>query len=183
MTYNETMAVVYRIIGAYPFYTRQFTDEMIEEMVREWHQGLANIPSDGVMEAVTEITAEQKWLPSLSEVITKVLDIQYGSDDDIIRGLDRAIAKSSTCIIFGQVTEDQERGYEDLTPFQKLIIHSPSEFNLWLQKDHEWKEARVQRVKREISYGSHKDYLTGKQQASISGFNVMKALEERRERG
>ena len=179
MTYNETVAIVYRIIGAYPFYTRHFTDEMIEEMIREWHEGLANIPRDGAMEAVTALVTEQKWMPSLSDIINKILDIQYGTEDDIIRALDRIISRSSNCIIFGQVTEEQERGYEELTPFQKLIIKSPYEFNLWLNKDREWKEERVRLVKREVQNGRHRDYLNGNQKERV-GFNVFKALEERR---
>lgn len=179
MTYNETVAIVYRIIGAYPFYTRHFTDEMIEEMIREWHEGLANIPRDGAMEAVTALVTEQKWMPSLSDIISKILDIQYGTEDDIIRALDKIISRSSNCIIFGQVTEEQERGYEELTPFQKLIIKSPYEFNLWLNKDREWKEERVRLVKREVQNGRHRDYLNGNQQERV-GFNVFKALEERR---
>ena len=180
MTYSDTMAIVYRVIGAYPFYTRQFSDEMIEDMIREWHEAMKNIPRDGAMEAVTALIMKQKWIPSLSEVINEILDMQYGEDSFIIRELDRAVSRSSNCIIFGQVTEDQERGYQNLTPFQKLIIRSPSEFNLWLMKDHEWKEERVQRIKREISYGRHTEYLNGTQQERIgNGFNVLKALEER----
>lgn len=181
MTYSDTMAIVYRVIGAYPFYTRQFSDEMIEDMIREWHEAMKNIPRDGAMEAVTALIMKQKWMPSLSEVINEILDMQYGEDSFIIRELDRAVSRSSNCIIFGQVTEDQERGYQNLTPFQKLIIRSPSEFNLWLMKDHEWKEERVQRIKREISYGRHTDYLNGARQETLGdGFNVLKALEERR---
>lgn len=179
MTYNETMAIVYRILGAYPFYARNLTNEAVEGMIREWHQGLGNVPSDGAMEAVTALIAEQKWMPSLSEVISKILDIQYGTEADIIRDLDRTISRSSNCIIFGEVTEDQERGYQNLTPFQKLIVRSPSEFNLWLMKDHEWKEERVKRVKRDVSYGRHTDYLNGNQQEKI-GFDIFKALEERK---
>ena len=179
MTYNDTMAIVYRVIGAYPFYTRHLSDEMIEDMIREWHEGMANIPRDGAMEAVTELISEQKWLPTLSEVISKILDMQYGTDADIIRGLDRAVSRASTCIIFGQVTEEQERGYEKLTPLQKLIIQSPYEFNIWLMKDHEWKEERVKRIKREIQGGEHRDALSGNQQGAV-GFNVFKALEERK---
>ena len=173
MTKRETIAVVYRVIGAYPQYARHFTDEMIEDMIREWHEGLANLPPDGVMEAVTSLITEQKWLPSLSEVISKILDIQYGTEDAIIGALDRAITKSSNCIIFGQITEEQEQGYERLTGFQKLIIKSPYEFNHWLTKDYEWKSERVRQVKREIQYGRYKGQLN-------SGFNVFKALEERR---
>lgn len=174
MTKRETIAVVYRVIGAYPQHVRHFTDEMIEDMIREWHEGLANLPSDGVMEAVTTLTTEQKWMPSLSEVISKILDIQYGTEDAIIDELDRAISKSSTCIIFGQVTEEQEQGYEKLTSFEKLIIKSPHEFNRWLTKDYEWKSERVRQVKREIQYGRYKGQLNGR-----SDFNVFKALEER----
>ena len=180
MTYRETLATVYRVISAYPFFAKHFSDEMIEDMVQEWHEGLKNLPSEGVMEAVTMLVTEQKWLPSLSEVIGKILDVQYGTDKQIIKDLDRRIAGSSTCIIFGQVTEDQVKGYERLTDFQKLIIHSPSEFNLWLTKDYEWKEERVMRVKREIQYGRHQDYLSGNQQEQIGNFDVFKALEERK---
>lgn len=179
MTYNETLAIVYRVMGAYPFYTRQFTDEMVEGMVREWHEAMAHIPRDGAMEAVTTLIAEQKWMPSLSEVINKILDMQYGTEDDIIRQLDRIISRSSNCIIFGQVTEEQEQGYEQLTPFQKLIIQSPYEFNLWLNKDHQWKTNRVKRIKREIQGGQHRNYLEGKSPAHVN-FNVFKALEERK---
>ena len=181
MTYNESAAVVYRIVSAYPFYARNISDEMLKNMVREWHEGLHNLPSDGVMEAVTALVTEQKWIPTLAEVITKVLDIQYGMDRDIIRDLDRAISSSSNCIIFGQVTEEQVQGYGMLSPFQRLIIRSPSEFNLWLTKDHEWKEERVRSVKREISHGRHMDYLNGNQPKQIGdGFDVFKALEERK---
>ena len=179
MTYNETMAIVYRVIGAYPFYTRHFSDEMVEDMIREWHESMKGIPRDGAMEAVTTLITEMKWMPSLSEVISKILDVQYGTEDDIIRSLDKAISRSSNCIIFGQVTEEQEQGYEKLTPFQKLIIHSPYEFNLWLNRDREWKEDRVRLVKREIQNGRHRDYLNGNQQGQV-GFNVFKTLEERR---
>ena len=168
MTYNETMAIVYRVISAYPFYARHFTDEMIEEMVREWHEGMSSLPRDGAMDAVTALITEQKWMPSLSEVISKILDMQYGTDSDVIRQLDRAVARSSNCIILGQVTEEQVDGYKRLTPFQKLIINSPSEFNLWLMKDHEWKEERVKRIKREIQYGRHKDCLSGNQTEQVS---------------
>lgn len=178
MTKRETVAVVYRVLSAYPFYTRHITDEMVEDMIREWHEGLKNIPPDGVMEAVTVLITENQWMPTLAEVIGKILDIQYGTENDIIRDLDRAIGRSSNCIIFGRVTEEQEEGYEKLTPFQKLIIHNPAEFNLWLNKDYEWKEERIKQVKREIQYGRHKDYLNGNQQAKV-GFNVFKALEER----
>lgn len=183
MTNKETIALVYRVIVAYPFYTRHFTDEMIEGMIREWHEGLRDIPSDGAMEAVTAIISEQKWMPSLSEILGKILDVQYGADDDIIRKLDGAIRRSSNCIIFGQVTEEQEQGYESLTPFQKLIIKSPHEFNLWLMKDYEWKEDRVRLVKREIQNGRHRSYLDGKTDALGNGFNVFKALEERKKNG
>ena len=175
MTYNETAAVVYRIISAYPFYARNITDEMLKDMVREWHEGLATIAPDGVMEAVTMLIAEQKWMPSLSDVIGKILDVQYGTDDRIIGDLDRAVASSSSCIIFGQVTKDQERGYEKLSDFQKLIIHSPYEFNMWMVKDHEWKAERVRLVKRDLQYGKRLDCLNGTQ-----GFNIFKALEERK---
>lgn len=179
MTNRETIAVVYRIIGAYPFYARHFTDEMIEEMIREWHEGLKSLPPDGVMEAVTMLITEQKWMPTLAEVIGKILDVQYGTERDIIRDLDEKIISSSSCIIFGQVTEEQEEGYKKLSPFQKLIVKSPYEFNLWLTKDHEWKKERVRLVKREIQYGRHRDFLEGKQQDQV-GFNVFKALEERK---
>lgn len=150
MTYNETIAVVYRIIGAYPSQSRLLSKDMVQSMVREWHEALKALPPEGVMEAVTLLIAEQKWLPSLSDVIGKILDVQYGTDDDIITGLDRAIRRSSNCIIFGQVTDEQREGYKKLTAFQKLIIHSPAEFNLWLNKDHEWKRDRVQHVKRHM---------------------------------
>lgn len=180
MTNKETIALVYRLLGSYPTMSRHFTDEMIEDMIREWHEGLKNVPRDGAMEAVTALVSEQKWMPSLSEVLAKILEMQYGKDEDIIRDLDRAIRRSSNCIIFGQVTDEQREGYERLTPFQKLIIHSPYEFNLWLMKDHEWKEERVQRIKREISYGRHRDALEGKSPASVN-FNAFKALEERKE--
>lgn len=184
MTYNETMAIVYRVIGAYPFYTRHFSDEMVEDMIREWHQGLANVSREGAMEAVTALITEQKWMPSLSEILGKILDVQYGTDDDIIRKLDWAIRRSSNCIIFGQVTEEQEKGYEELTPFQKLIVKSPYEFNRWLMQDHEWKEDRVRLVKREIQNGRHRDYLEGRQLDALgNGFNVFKALEERKKNG
>lgn len=182
MTYNETAAVVYRIVSAYPSQARLMKTEMLEDMIREWHQSLKRLPTDGVMEAVTLLISEQKWMPVLSDVISKILDVQYGTENDIIRNLDRAISKSSNCIIFGQVTEEQEQGYEKLTPFQKLIIHSPYEFNLWLNKDREWKEDRVKRVKREIQNGRHQDYLNGNQQGQV-GFNVFKALEERKRNG
>lgn len=164
MTYNETAAVVYRIVSAYPFYSRNFTDGMLKDMIDEWHEGLKSIPADGVMEAVTTLITEQKWMPSLSEVIEKILDIQYGTENDIIRDLDRTITNSSTCIIFGRVTEEQMKGYEKLTPFQRLIVRSPYEFNRWLMQDYEWKADRVRLVKREIQFGKHQDYLTSDQQ-------------------
>lgn len=183
MTNKETIAVVYRVLSAYPFYAKHITDEMIEDMIREWHEGLKNVSPDGVMEAITALIAEQRWMPTLAEVITKTLDIQYGTEDDIIRDLDRAIQRSSTCIIFGQVTEEQEEGYKQLTPFQRLIIHSPADFNLWLNKDHEWKTEQIKRIKREVSYGRHRDFLEGEQQklTGNANFNVFKALEERKE--
>ena len=179
MTNKETIALVYRVMGAYPFYTRHFTDEMVEDMIREWHEGLKNIPPDGVMEAVTVLITENQWMPTLAEVIGKILDIQYGTERDIIRDLDEKIISSSSCIIFGQVTEEQKQGYEKLTPFQKLIIHNPAEFNMWLTKDYEWQEERVKCIKREVSNGKHTDYLNGNQQGQV-GFNVFKALEERK---
>ena len=178
MTYNETAAVVYRVVSAYPFFAKNITDEMLKNMVREWHEGLASLPSDGVMNAVTLLITEQKWMPSLSEVIGKILDVQYGTDNAIIRDLDSAISSSSTCIIFGQVTDAQRSGYEKLSNFQKLIIRDPYEFNLWLTKDYEWKEERVKRIKREIQCGRHTAYLTG--QPERVSFDVFKALEERR---
>lgn len=179
MTYNETMAIVYRVIGAYPFYSRNLTDEAIEDMIREWHQGLMNISSDGAMEAVTALIMEQKWMPTLSEVIGKVLDIQYGTEADIIKKLDRAISHASNCIIFGQVTEEQKNAYEDLPPFMKLIIHSPYEFNLWLNRDYEWKEERVKRIKREVGMGKHTAFLNSGVKPQV-GFDIFKALEERK---
>ena len=179
MTNKETIAVVYRVISAYPFYTKHLTDDMIEDMIREWHEGLRSLPPEGVMEAVTELISEQKWMPSLSEVIGKILDIQYGTERDIIRDLDEKIISSSSCIIFGEVTEEQEEGYKKLTPFQRLIIKSPYEFNLWLTKDHEWKVDRVKHIKREVQYGRHRDFLNGVQQEQI-GFDIFKALEERK---
>ena len=178
MTKKETVAVVYRVLSAYPFYSARITDDMIEDMIREWHEGLKSLPTEGVMEAVTILITEQKWMPTLAEVIGKILDIQYGTDNDIIRGLDRAITHSSAFIIFGQVTEEQIEGYYKLTPFQKLIVKSPYEFNRWLMQDHEWKEERVRLVKREIQYGRHRNFLEGKQEQV--GFNVFKALEERK---
>lgn len=180
MTYEETVAVVYRIVSAYPMQTNRFTDETIESMAREWHIGLKNIPTDGAMQAVTMLTAEQKWMPTLSELIAKILDVQYGTDAEIIRELDNIVTFSSSCIIFGQVTEDQERGYEKLNNFQKLVIRSPYEFSMWMMKDYEWKEERVLRVKREIQYGSHKAYLNGEQGKLNHNFDIFKALEERR---
>lgn len=179
MTYNETMAIVYRVLNAYPFYAKSLTNQAVEGMVGEWHEGLKNIPRDGVMEAVTALVTENKWMPTLAEVIGKILDIQYGTESDIIRVLDRAISHSSNCIIFGQVTEEQIEGYEKLTPFQKLIVKSPYEFNLWLTKDHEWKEERVRQIKREISYGRHKEALEGNSAGRVN-FNVFRALEERK---
>lgn len=179
MTKKETVALVYRVLSAYPFYSARITDEVIEDMIREWYDGLKSISPDGVMEAVTMLITEQKWMPTLAEVIGKILDVQYGTEDDIIRGLDRAISRSSNCIIFGQVTEEQKQGFERLTPFQRLIVKSPYEFNLWLTKDHEWKEDRVRSIKREVSYGRHRDFLEGKSTSEI-GFNVFKALEERK---
>ena len=180
MTYNETAAIVYRVVSAYPFYARNIDNEMLKGMVREWHEGLKSIASEGAMQAVTELITEMKWMPALSEVIGKILDVQYGADNDIIRKLDVAVRRSSTCIIFGQVTEEQIEGYEKLTPFQKLIIRCPEEFNLWLQKDYEWKEDRVRRIKREVQSGKHMDYLNGKQPERIK-FDVFKALEERKQ--
>lgn len=180
MTYNETASIVYRVVSAYPFYARNISEQMLENMVREWHEGLKPMDNAGVMEAVTTLTTEQKWMPSLSEVISKILDMQYGTNDAIIRSLDRAIRMSSPCIIFGQVTEEQEQGFSRLSNFQKLIVKSPYEFNLWLTKDYEWKEERVMRVKREIQFGRHQDYLNGKQEYLEEGFDIFKALEERK---
>lgn len=180
MTKNETAALVYRVISAYPFFSKHITNQMIDAMITEWHEGLRNLPPDGVMEAVTELTTNSQWMPTLADVIAKILDIQYGTENEIITGIDRAIARSSNCIIFGQVTDEQKEGYEKLTPFQKLIIRSPSEFNLWLNKDYEWKEERVKRIKREVSCGKHTDHLSGAKQEALGGFNVLKALEERR---
>lgn len=182
MTNKETIAMVYRLLGAYPFYARAFTDEMIEDMCREWHEGLKYIDKEGVMEAVSILTSENHWMPTLAEVISKILDIQYGDNAKIIRDLDKAIARSSTCIIYGQVTEEQEEGFKALTPFQKLIVRSPYEFNLWLMRDYEWKEERVSRIKREVSYGKHADYLSEARQEQV-GFDVFKALEDRRQAG
>jgi hypothetical protein len=153
MTYNETIALVYRVTGAYPTQAKALTKNMMEDMIREWYEALKALPPNGVMEAVTLLIAEQRWMPSLSDIIGKILDVQYGTEDDIIKGLDRAIRNSSNCIIFGQVTDEQRAGYEKLTDFQKLIIHSPAEFNLWLNKDHEWKADRVRSVKRDMQFG------------------------------
>ena len=179
MTYSDTMAIVYRILGSYPTMSRHLSDEAVEDMIREWHEAMRNIPRDGAMEAVTALVTEQKWMPALSEVLSKILDMQYGSDEKIIRELDRAISRSSNCIIFGQVTDEQKEGYEKLTPFQKLIIHSPHEFNLWMNRDHEWKEERVRQIKREVQTGRHNAVLEGKQPEKV-GFNVFKALEDRK---
>lgn len=179
MTYNETAAIVYRVISAYPFYARQFTDDMVKNMVREWHEGLRHIDREGAMEAVTALITEQKWMPTLSEVIGKVLDIQYGTEADIIKKLDRAISHASNCIIFGQVTEEQKNAYEDLPPFMKLVIHSPYEFNLWLDRDYEWKEERVKRIKREVGMGKHTAFLNSGMKPQV-GFDIFKALEERK---
>lgn len=181
MKYSETVAVVYRITSAYPSQARLLSNEMIEDMIREWHQSLKTLSPDYVMEAVTALVAEQKWMPSLSEVIGKILDAQYGTDYDIIRALDKIISRSSTCIIFGEVTDEQEEGYAKLSPFQQLIVKSPYEFNLWLTKSIEWKAERVRLVKREISHGRHMDYLNGNQPKQLGdGFDVFKALEERK---
>lgn len=182
MTYSDTMAIVYRILGSYPTMSRHLSDEAVEDMIREWHEALRNVSRDGAMEAVTALVAEQKWMPALSEVLGKILDMQYGDDEKIIKDLDRAISRSSNCIIFGQVTDEQKEGYEKLTPFQKLIIHSPYEFNLWLNKDYEWKADRVKQIKREVQYGRHKDFLEGgyKKLDGNANFNVFKALEERK---
>lgn len=179
MTYNDTMAIVYRVLNAYPFYARNLTNQAVEGMIREWHEGLAGIDREGAMEAVTAIISEQKWMPSLSEVLGKILDIQYGSDEQIIRQLDEKILYSSDYIIFGQVTDEQRKGYERLTPFQKLVVRSPAEFNRWLNKDYEWKAERVKQIKREVAYGRHRDALEGKSTGNVS-FNVFKALEERK---
>lgn len=130
--------------------------------------------------AVSNLITEQKWMPTLAEVISKILDIQYGTEQDIIRDLDRQISRSSNCIIFGQVTEEQEQGYARLSNFQKLIVKSPYEFNLWLTKDHEWKEERVKQIKREIQTGRHQAYLNGQQDRLNHNFDVFKALEERK---
>lgn len=179
MTYSDTMAIVYRVIGAYPTMSRHLTDEMVEDMIREWHEGMRHIDREGAMEAVTALITEQKWMPTLSEVIGKVLDIQYGTEADIIKKLDRAISHASTCIIFGQVTEEQKNAYEDLPPFMKLIIHSPYEFNLWLNRDYEWKEERVKRIKREVGMGKHTAFLNSGMKPQV-GFDIFKALEERK---
>lgn len=182
MTYNETLAIVYRIVSAYPSQAKHFTNDVIEGMAREWQIGLEHLPADGVMEAITRIITEQKWMPSLSEVIEKILDVQYGTNEMIVGQLNRKIQASSDCIIFGQVTQDQIDGYEKLTDFEKRIIHSPYEFNVWLNKDYEWKEARVMRVKREIQHGNHKTYLTEGQGNQIEqGF--IKALAEKNNYG
>ena len=106
---------------------------------------------------------------------------QYGTEDDIIRTLDRIVTHSSNCIIFGQVTEDQIEGYNKLSAFQKLIIHSPEEFNLWMMKDNEWKAERILRVKREIQFGRYVECLNGESQKQINRFDVFKALEERKD--
>ena len=180
MTYSETAAIVYRITSAYPSQANRIDNSMTEGMVREWHECLKHLQSDGVMEAVTALCAENKWMPSLSEVIGKILDIQYGTEDDIIRDLDRIVMYSSSCIIFGQVTEEQIEGFNKLSAFQKLIIHSPEEFNLWMMKDKEWKAERILRVKREIQFGRHTEYLNGESQKQINRFDVFKALEERK---
>lgn len=179
MTYNETASIVYRVASAYPLFAKNISEQMLENMVREWHEGLKTITPDGAMEAVTTLITEQKWMPSLSEVISKILDKQYGTDSEIIKKLDYVIATSSNCIIFGQVTDEQREGFERLSNFQKLIVKSPYEFNLWLTKDHEWKADRVKLVKREIQGGRHQDYLNGNQQEQLGSFNVFKALEER----
>jgi hypothetical protein len=50
---------------------------------------------------------------------------------------------------------------------------------LWLNKDYEWKADRVKQIKREVQYGRHKDALEDKQPEKV-GFNVLKALEERK---
>lgn len=180
MTYSETAAVIYRITNAYPSQARFIDKQMLEGMVREWHECLKHLPPDGVMEAVTTLCAENKWMPSLSEVIGKILDIQYGTEDDIIRKLDRVVSGSSNCIIFGQVTEDQVEGFNKLSPFQKLIVRSPAEFNLWMMKDHEWKAERVLHVKRELQFGRYTERLNGESQKQIEQFDVFKALEERK---
>lgn len=180
MTYEETAAIVYRIISAYPTQTRGFTENVIKGMAREWHIGLENIPADGVMEAVSRLIAEQKWMPSLAEIIERILDIQYGTDNEIIRQLDNEVIHSSSCMIFGQVTEEQEQGYEQLSPFQKMIIQSPYEFSMWLMKDQEWKLSKVIRAKRGIQYGSHKLSLEENQDKQPHKFDVFKALEERK---
>lgn len=153
MTYNETAALVYRVYSAYPQQNKHISQEMLSNMIREWHEVLKGLSPNGVMEAVTLLTSEQKWMPSLSDVIGKILDVQYGTEDDIIRELDRAIRRSSNCIIFGQVTDEQREGYEKLSEFQRLIVHSPSEFNMWLTKEYDWKADRVKRVKMDIQFG------------------------------
>lgn len=180
MNKNETASVVFRVLSAYPQHSRLITNEMTEAMITEWYEGLKSLPSDSVMEAVTSLVSEMKWMPALSEVIAKIQDLQLGSNADIIRALDRAISSSSNCIIFGQVTEEQERGYEKLTPLQKLIVRSPYEFNVWLTRDCEWKEERVKLIKKEIQFGRHQEYLNGTQQSIGNNFDIFKALEERR---
>lgn len=177
MTYSETVAVIYRITSAYPSQARYIDKSMTEAMIREWHENLKSLPSDGVMEAVTELVSEQKWMPSLSEVISKILDKQYGTDDEIIRELDHRVSFSSNCIIFGEVTEDQERGFERLTYFQKMIIRSPYEFSMWMMKDYEWKAERVLRVKRQMQHGGHKTYLNETNPLSL-GEGIFKRLGE-----
>lgn len=153
MNYKETAAIVYRIVSAYPFQARNISDEMLEDMVREWHDALRNIKPDGAMEAVTSLISEQKWMPSLAEIVSRILDVQYGTDDAIITELNRVILRASECIIFGRVTEEQKEGYRKLTDFQKQIINSPYDFNLWLKMGHEWKQNRVQLAKRMVQSG------------------------------
>lgn len=168
---------MYRIVSAYPHQTNRFTSGTIEDMAREWHVGLEHLPTDGVMRAVSKLVAEQKWMPSLSELIEKILDMQYGTDDDVIRELDNVVSGSSTCIIFGQVTEAQERGFERLSDFQKMIIRSPYEFSMWMMKDYEWKAERVLRAKRQMQYGGHKAYLNEPNPLGI-GEGMFKAIGE-----
>ena len=79
MTYNDTMAIVYRVLNAYPFYARNLTNQAVEGMIREWHEGLSGIDREGAMEAVTAIITEQKWMPSLSEILSRILDMQRKS--------------------------------------------------------------------------------------------------------